>query len=115
MFRRAQLAMCDAAFHQAARDVLPPPPLAEAPGDRHVEDDGQQDQRAEDRVTPELADLSTRARLWSKVPMSTAPRNAPMIVPLPPSVLTPPTTAAAIAASSRPEPAVTLIVPKRPT
>ena len=38
-----------------------------------------------------------------------------MTVPEPPSVLTPPTTAAAIAASSRPEPAVTLIVPKRPT
>ena len=38
-----------------------------------------------------------------------------MIVPEPPSVLTPPTTAAAIAASSRPEPAVTLIVPNRPT
>ena len=60
VYRRAQLAMCDAAFHQAARDVLPPPPLAEAPGDRHVEDDGQQDQRAEDRVTPELADLRER-------------------------------------------------------
>ncbi len=38
-----------------------------------------------------------------------------MIVPDPPSVLTPPTTAAAIAASSSPEPAVTLMVPNRPT
>ena len=58
---------------------------------------------------------STRTRLWSSTAISTAPRNAPMTVPEPPSVLTPPTTAAAIAASSSPEPAVTLIVPNRPT
>src|SRR5262245_17068828 len=57
VFRRAQLPIRGTAFERAARKVLAPPPLAEVPGDRHVEDDGEQDQRAEDRVTPELADL----------------------------------------------------------
>ena len=40
-----------------------------------------------------------------------APRSAPTMVPAPPRMLTPPTTAAATDSSSSPRPAVALIVP----
>ena len=49
------------------------------------------------RVAPELADLlGTRSRLWSRMSIRTAPSSAPTSVPAPPTMLTPPTTAAAI-------------------
>ena len=55
----------------------------------------------------------TRPMLWSSRPISTAPKKLPTIVPEPPSVLTPPTTEAAIDSSSSPWPADTVSVPKR--
>ena len=41
----------------------------------------------------------------------TAPRAAPQTVPLPPKIATPPTTTAATACSSMPDPASELTVP----
>ena len=48
-------------------------------------------------------------------PRNSAPSAAPTSVPEPPSVLTPPTTTAAMIDSTMPVPAVPLIVPKNMT
>ena len=77
-------------------------PSAEALVDDQVEDD-----RAPRISAPRIASRQnsltwgTRTRLRSRISIRIAPRKAPITVPEPPWMLTPPTTAAAIAASSK--------------
>src|SRR5439155_9214038 len=57
--------------------------------------------------------ICRRKRLCSKVPIMMAPSMAPITVPEPPKMLTPPTTTAATTWSSSPRPFSTVMLPKR--